>query len=244
MKTDQFSAQDSVRRAVVKLGKRHRDWSPPAGRQGASLLRRRLGGACLVLSLCLSLSILAPVRLRAGVVYPTFTASSPNITPGGTVDVSVTVDQFDLYSANFTLSWNSSVLTSATIVYQNPTLSSPGFNTSNSGYLTYSWFSGSETTLPANSTIFTVQFSAASGVSVGASSAVSFTDTPTARSVTLSDLSTGTPSNGGMFTVDGTVTVVPEPINYGLACFGLLYLAAIIIRRRHPLRRPYSTRTL
>ena len=180
----------------------------------------------------IAVALLLPVSTKADFLPVGFAAGTGAETgiPGGTVTVPITVENFsDLYGAQFTLTWDSSKLTSATVVGVNPALSSGTTQTdvSTPGQLGFLWFGGGTgATITGGAAVFSVQFSMSPGLSGGATIPLLFGDGPIAREVTFSDFSAGDPGNGLMITTDGLVTAVPEPVNYALVLFATSFLGA------------------
>lgn len=159
------------------------------------------------------LMLVAP-SLRGAVM---FTAGTESVASGGDVSVPISVSGFTAVSAfQFTLSWDPGVLTlnpttpvtvSAFLAGGTSTTGTP-----EAGKLTFIWDTGTQATIADDNTIFSVEFSALGGV--GTSTDLSFIDIPTARLVTFVDTSEETP-----VTFDGSISVVPEPVNYALGLF-------------------------
>lgn len=177
-------------------------------------MKKSLRLAILMMGLALGFSSRAAV---------TFTAGTETVSLGGTVSVPVMVSGFvDVSGFQFTLSWSAAELSldATTPITISSALSSAGtadFNTLTPGRLTFIWDTGTALTLTDNSTIFTMLFLAHG--TVGTSTGLSFSDAPTIRGVTFADLTEGTIANGLMITVNGGVTVVPEPVHLALGCF-------------------------
>ena len=185
----------------------------------------KTGRVILVLTGLLAVFVGVSPSLYAGVI---FTAGSGNdtVTPNGTVIIPITVSGFaNMEGAQFSLTWNAGglVLSAPTVVGINSSLSGgsafgfPGANT-----LTWLWSSAISTTVTDNTAIFSVEFTASG--SAGASTAVSFGNTPTP--IQVRDTS-GVIS----FTVNNdNVTVVPEPINWALGLFACVFIGGATVR--------------
>jgi hypothetical protein len=177
-------------------------------------MKRRLILAVLMTGWALGFSSRAAV---------TFTAGTETVPLGGTVSVPVTVSGFvEVSGFQFTLTWSATELSldATTPITVSSALSSAGiadFNTQTPGRLTFIWDTGTALPLTDQITVFTMLFLA--NGPVGTSTQLSFSDTPTVRSVTFDDLTEGTIANGLMITVNGGVTVVPEPVPLALGCF-------------------------
>lgn len=177
------------------------------------------------------LLILGSPSSRAAVM---FTAGTESVASGGDVSVPISVSGFTAVSAfQFTLSWDTAVLTlNPTTPVTVSSFLAGGITTTGTpeaGKLTFIWEAVTQATIADDNTIFWVEFSASGGV--GTSTALSFIDVPTARLVTFFDTTEETP-----VTIDGSISVVPEPANYALGLFaGILSGTAGVrwlIRRR------------
>jgi hypothetical protein len=188
------------------------------------------------LALVLTAALVAPICLSPSLhaaVAPTFTASQQTVGPGGTVYVQITASGFtDLLGAGFSLSWNSGVLQYVGSVL-NSQLAAAGtyiFNASG-GNLGFLWSDdtsppGSGTTLSSGGTVFTMQFTAIGGI--GTSSTITFGDSPTERDVLFFDYTEI--SGPDVPTINGGVTVVPEPVNWALGLFACVFIGGATVR--------------
>ncbi len=150
----------------------------------------------------------------------TFTAGSGNVTPGGTVTIPITVntDISDQWiSADISLQWDGAVLTFSSASAVSPfTTGSPIFNSTAPGNVSFSWANGSGSTVADGTTIFDLTLIAASDAPLGPQM-ISFASSPVV----------GTASSGVFFadsTTSGTVTVIPEPVNYALGGFACVFI--------------------
>ena len=151
-----------------------------------------------------------------------FTAGSGDVNPGGLVTIPITVNYTsgeNWLSLDLTLSWNSSVLTYNSTDLVSPFTTGSGiFNSGTPGVLSFSWANGSGSAVADGATIFNLTLSAASGAPLGPQT-ISFASLPSVGFVTSGEIT----ANG---TLPGTVTVVPEPVNYALAGFACFFIGA------------------
>ena len=210
-----------------------RQIQPPLGavevaQAGNTRSSRRSGG---ILTGMLAVSLLLSPSLQAGLI---FTAGGAAVQPGDLFNLTITASGFtSVASAQFTLSWDPGVLSlQVTPVGGLPgllALTSGNFgpfpDNPTPGRLTFSWFEEAGVTLPDHTTIFEVQFSAIG--SAGSSTSVRFTDDLVPRAAAFTDLIEFVPG-----TVDGMVSVVPEPVNAALAAFGCIVLVGSAVRWR------------
>lgn len=158
--------------------------------------------------------LLGVQTLQAAVV---FTAGDETVLPGGSVGVPVSVTGFtDVTTFQFSLHWDEDVLQYSSVGSHGlPSLSGGNFGTGDValGTLTVSW-NYDPTGVLDDSIIFAVNFTALGAA--GTQSAITFDGTPTPWEVTVNY---GIADYGS---VNGNVTVVPEPVNFALAVFGLL----------------------
>jgi hypothetical protein len=168
-------------------------------------------------------------------VLPTFTAGTETVDPGGSVSVPITVQNFqNVDGVQFSLTWNSGLLTLQPTPVGGliPSLSGGTFGPG-TGALTWAWFNIAGVTVVDGTAIFSVQFTASG---TPGETTVSFGDTPTPRLAVLLDGTFGVP-----FTVNGNVTVVPEPINWALGLFACVFIggaASVSILSRMMARIP------
>jgi hypothetical protein len=158
-----------------------------------------------------------------------FTAGSGQVTPSESFSVPITVSGFtEVTSFQYSLAWDPAVLQFSSVgdfglVY----LTSGTFGTTEtaSGTLTVAWddvdLAGKN--LPDDSSIFNMNFTAVGGQ--GSSSFIWFTNVPTALEVTVDLVPVAFNS------MDGSVNVVPEPINIALGAFAGLFVGASALRR-------------
>lgn len=179
----------------------------------------------LVLTMLLAAAPSSSPFLQAGLL-PTFTAGNETVGLGGSVSVPITVMDFaNVAGIQFSLTWDTAVLT----LQPTPVgglisdLSGGIFGNPRAGTLTWVWADYSGVTVADSTAIFSVQFTASD--ILGASSSVSFRDDPTKRLAALVDGTSGVP-----FTFDGSVTVVPEPINWALGLFACVFIGTATVR--------------
>lgn len=178
--------------------------------------------------------------------------------PGDTFSLPISVAGFQNVDAfAFSLVWDSGVLTlksPATVL--NPGAQTAGWsellNTTTLGTLGYSWDSTTLTSLADSSILLTVEFTVIGG---SGNYPLTFADLPAARSV---DQNFGTESIP--LTHNGSLNVVPEPVNVALGLFGFVFMGTAAARwhakhRKNPrpalntervlatVVRRYSTRT-
>ncbi len=176
---------------------------------------------------------------RAAVV--TFEASNESAPPANPVAVAITVANFtDVFGFSLSLQWDPNVIQFGSIgtLADLPGFSTGNFNTSQTsvGRLGVLWddtdFSGNS--LANGSLLFGVNFTAIGAA--GTFTTLSFGDTPTARDVVV--IAGGTPMQATFAGVDGSVTVVPEPINVALGLFVAIFVGTLTVRRISGWRNP------
>ena len=179
--------------------------------------------------------------LHAGISYTAGTEIA--WPPGSVVSVPITVNSTltgnDVYwvSASFNLTWNSSVLSLQSISPVSVTLGDSGIPLSltanfqqhnDIGQLNFLWSDPTQNgyLVPQNFTLFTVNFTAIGGW--GSSTAVSFASV---SKVGLTD-STGQDLIGLAVNPvnNGFVSVIPEPINWGLGLFACVFIGGATVR--------------
>lgn len=204
---------------------------------------RDVGKALIAVSALVGLSSFLEQPLQAGIV-PTFTAGDVNGAPGATLDVPVTVQNFDnLIGVQFTLTWDPSQLTSPAIVDVNSALASgASYYLPAPGTAEFIWYNGAGVTLSDNTVMFSLQ--ATAPTAPGTTSVSFITDPATTyvpAEVAFYDGTTGDPSNGGMAVVNGSVDPAPEPVNCALVLFACVFLGSAALRRLSPLNPPRLT---
>lgn len=174
-----------------------------------------------------------PPSLDAGIIY---IAGTETVGPGGTVNVPITVSSSltggSVYwlNAGFNLTWSSGVLSLESVSLNGTpitALTSGNFN-SWAGELYFSWtdFNGDNGyQVPNGSTLFTVSFTAVGGA--GSSTPVDFSSV---ANIGLDNSST----NGFTFVIpsyeNGSVGILPEPVNWALGLFGCLFIGGATMR--------------
>jgi hypothetical protein len=163
-------------------------------------------------------SLLVP-SVHAGLY---FTAGSGEVNPGGLVTIPITVSSTindPWISLDLALQWNSSVFTFNSAGAVSPfTTGSAIFNSGTLGALSLSWANGSGSTVADPATIFTLTLSTAGDAPLGPET-ISFSSLPK-----VGFLNSGEKTADG--TYPGTITVVPEPVNYALAGLACVFLGA------------------
>jgi hypothetical protein len=179
----------------------------------------------------LATSIPGSPTAQAAVI--TFTAGDASAPPSSPVIVPIAVNDFtDVLLFQFTIQWDPGVVQFSSIanLANLPGFAVGNFGTGNAGMgqLTVSWDDGdlSGEDLANGSKLFDINFTTI-GL-VGSSTLVQFTDDPTPRLVGINV--GGTPTPAGFFPDDGSVTVVPEPVNAALGLFGTLLAGTGIVR--------------
>lgn len=177
-------------------------------------------------------SQLCPQTARAAVI--TFTAADSSAPPSSPVVVPVSVNDFnDVLLFQFTIEWNPSIVQFSSVANL---ANLPGFTVGNfgtgstgSGRLTVSWDDGdlSGEDLANGAKLFDINFTTLGGI--GSSTPVQFTDNPTPRLVGVNMGGTVTPATFAQD--DGSITVVPEPVNTALGVFGAILAGGMIGRR-------------
>jgi hypothetical protein len=164
----------------------------------------------------------------------TFTAGDASAPPSSPVIVPISVTDFtDVLLFQFTIQWNPNVVQFSSIanLANLPGFAVGNFGTGNtgSGQLTVSWDDGdlSGEDLANGSRLFDINFTII-GL-VGSSTSVQFTDDPTPRLVGINV--GGIPTPATFAQDDGSVTVVPEPVNAALGLFGAFLAGTLIVRR-------------
>jgi hypothetical protein len=190
--------------------------------------RRVLGLAgALVSTVCPSPS------LHAGIIYD-LSPLNATVNPSGTVSIPIVVSStqssLNWVNAGFTLTWNSSVLNLQATPYSltgsplaGTGVTPPVFVTSTPGQLIFTWFDQTSADLgiavPDGTTLFTVNFQAVGNS--GSSTALSATDV---APIVFADFTSTQPSFP-----PGSVTIVPEPINWALGSFACLFIGGAIL---------------
>jgi hypothetical protein len=176
------------------------------------------------------LASLLSARLSPAAIV-TFTAGNESALPASPVTVAITVSGFnDVFGFSFSLEWNPSVVQFNSIanLASLPGFDSGDFNTTqtSSGRLGVLWNDDnlSGETLANSSKLFDINFTTAAG----GSTPLAFTDNPVARDVVV--IVNGFPTQATFAGVDGSLTVVPEPINVALGLFAAI-LAGMTIAR-------------
>ncbi len=156
-----------------------------------------------------------------------FIASDETAELSSPVTVPITVSGFaDVTTFQFTLQWDPDVIQFSSVSgFGLAYLTAGSFGTlgTATGTLTVSWDDLDLTgkTLSAGSKIFDVNFTSASSVG---STSVLFTGDPTPREVSVNFVS------DVFIPVDGSVIVVPEPVNVAFAFFGCIFVGTMTIR--------------
>jgi hypothetical protein len=194
--------------------------------------------AIVMLTALLAADVFLP-SLHAALT-PSFTAGNGpsylTAASGSSVSVPITVINFaNLAGAQFTLTWDTGVLALQLAIVNgeptpvvgglDPALSSgSAFGNPSAGTFTWLWSNQAGATVADGNPIFSVQFTAIGAA--GTSSFVNFGDSPTPRDVTFLPLfNEATPD-----TVNGGVTVVPEPINWALGLFACVFIGSATVR--------------
>jgi hypothetical protein len=124
------------------------------------------------------------------------------------------------------LQWNPAVLTFKQITFE--TLSpfgSGSINSGNPGNLGFSWFNGVGTAVTSGENICTVILTAAANAAAGPTS-ISFSQPPfDTLQVGFLGGSSEQPN-----TVNGSIQVVPEPVNWALGLFACVFTGAATVR--------------
>ncbi len=148
----------------------------------------------------------------------TFAVTSQSVDPGASVTVPVVVSSFvNVDTAQFTLTWDPTVLSYVSIGNFNPALHglSGDFGTNDTltgvGNLTVAWdeSSGGVDTLTDGATMFTVTFTAIGAG--GSTTAVSFAGTPTAKAVTVNSVDATFVSSNGSVSINSAPTISAQP---------------------------------
>jgi hypothetical protein len=191
--------------------------------------------AILMLTTVLAATTILPSS-HAEIILPTFTAgngASDLIAHSGSdVFVPITVVGFnEVYSAQFSLSWDTTVLHYVEIANPNSQLQAGdtwSFNTTQvtggqTGKLGWLWSDVLRQTLNDGAIIFKVRFTASG--SAGTRTDISFGDAPVEQNVMASDSKEYLPitDNGGVF-------IVPEHINGALGFFSCILIGGGTIR--------------
>lgn len=230
MKNNHLLGNVCNRRGLAKLAGGHvlPDQTPPFQRGAGRWFKTRK--IMLVLAGVLVASVCHSPSLHAAII--TFAAGDVPIGPGGVVNVPITVSGFsDVIGAGFSLSWTSGVLQYVGTGNYNSTLAAAGLNASCfsfvNGNVGFTWTDtlAPGQTLTDGTTIFILQFTAVGGPS----SPVTFVDNPTLREALFYNGDDLTPGHG-FFTVDGQVTVVPEPVNLALGLFACVFIGGAMVR--------------
>ena len=203
-----------------------------------AFLNRRLH-RCAVLAVVFAISGTLTVLPSAASVI-TFQAGTETAQPAGPVTVGITVNDFTaVFGFSFSLQWDPAVLqfNSVASLAALPGFSTANFNTTQtgSGRIGVLWddtdFSGND--LANGALLFNLSFTAIGAAGTG--STLAFGDVPTAGDVVVAD--GVNPSQGTFAGVNGSVSVVPEPVNGALAIFAALSVAGVFWRwmgaRRH-----------
>jgi hypothetical protein len=144
-------------------------------------------------------------------------------------------------NAGFNLVWNDAVLTlQATPVDLTGSplpLGLGNFFSPSSGQLNFTWAnpSGTGYQVPDGSTLFSVKFTATGAA--GSSTTLSFANI---ANIGLTDASGNNPTSTTPTGVNGLIQVVPEPVNYALGLFAVIFVGSVtrrwILSRRTPPR--------
>ena len=204
------------------------DHTPSVPRGGVRWLQT--GRVLLVLTGVLAVFVGVSPTLHAGVIC---TAGSGNdtVAPNGSVIIPITVSGFaNLEGAQFSLSWNAGgqVLSFQGVVGVNSAISAgSAFGLPGIGYvpvntLTWLWSSGTPVSVADNTAIFSLEFTASG--SAGASTAVSFGNTPTP--IRVFDVNGPLSFTGN----NDNVNVVPEPVNWALGLFACVFIGSATVR--------------
>jgi len=150
----------------------------------------------------------------------TFTAGSPTAVSGSPVTVPISVSGFaNVGSFQFDLSWTASVIDFSSVGNVASVLQTGTFdaNEGTPGTLTVLWY-GNGSTLTEGSTAFSVVFDTPGAP--GSSSGVSFTGDQGVFD------GSAIPQPLTFSLINGTVQVVPEPVNLALGAFGVIFAGA------------------
>jgi len=180
-----------------------------------------------VLAAILLVSQPAPAALVA------FDISDQSVIAGDPFNLPVTISGFnDVSGAQFSLAWDAGVIQYVSVTPNSGMGSFFTFNETQAvtgGQLGFLWepASAGPETYADGTPIFSIQFTTVGAA--GAQSAISFTDDPTARHVSVNlqdpnvfDFSGSDPGN---------ISVVPEPVNLALAVFACAFIATLAVRR-------------
>jgi hypothetical protein len=173
---------------------------------------------------------------HAGIIYD-LNPTSATVYPGGTVSVGITVragTSLNWLSTGFTMTWDSGVLSLQTPLSSGVTLGSmfagataPLFDSS-AGKLVFSWNDENSAQLGiavgTGDTLLTLNFQAVGGwENYGHSTSL---NASAVSPVVFTDYS----STSASFSQNGTITVVPEPINWALGLFACVFIGSATVR--------------
>ena len=178
------------------------------------------------------LAILFICRLSPAAIV-TFTAGNETAPPASPVTVAITVTGFnDVYGFSFSLQWNPSVVQFNSIanLASLPGFDSGDFNTTqtSSGRLGVLWNDDnlSGETLANASKLFDLNFTTVGAA--GTSTPLAFSNDPVARDVVV--IINGMPTQATFSGIDGSLAVVPEPINVALGVFAVIFAGMTLVR--------------
>jgi len=191
----------------------------------------------LLRAMVLAVSFLISDASRAAMV--TFQASMEAVQEESPVTVAFTVSDFtEVTTFQFTIEWNPAVIQFSSIGdFGLPDLASNDFTVSETpGKLWVSWEDEDlmGETLADESLIFHVNFMPVGG-SAGNSTDILFTDDPTPREVSV-DL-----AEADFNSINGHVSVVPEPVNVALGLFAGVFVSSVTLRWISSRRRTQKT---
>jgi hypothetical protein len=170
--------------------------------------------------------------LHAGIL-PTFTAGDVTVGPGGSVSMPITVQNFQgVAGVQFSLTWDSGLLTlQPTPVVGLDSAVSGGTFGPGTGSLTWVWVNFSGANVENGAAIFSVQFTAGNTLGIVP---VSFGNSPTDWALLLTDntYADGTPDYPfpPLTFNNGSVSVIPEPINCALGLFACVFIGTGTVR--------------